>query len=90
MVTQLGYHDAYASGVIHAIAGGFALGVHRFRWAPGSASSPPDGTPRNINPHNKWLVTIGLFLIYTGFWGFYVACNVPLIDYGTLGGAEGK
>ncbi|VAV95901.1 Ammonium transporter [hydrothermal vent metagenome] len=27
MVTQLGYHDAYASGVIHAIAGGFALGV---------------------------------------------------------------
>jgi Amt family ammonium transporter len=23
----LGYHDAYASGVIHAVAGGFALGV---------------------------------------------------------------
>ena len=27
MVQVLGYHDAYASGVIHAIAGGFALGV---------------------------------------------------------------
>ena len=27
MVQKLGYHDAYASGVIHAIAGGFALGV---------------------------------------------------------------
>ena len=27
MVKILGYHDAYASGVIHAIAGGFALGV---------------------------------------------------------------
>ena len=27
MVRILGYHDAYASGVIHAIAGGFALGV---------------------------------------------------------------
>ena len=40
----------------------------------------PDGTPRNINPRNPWLVTIGLFLIYTGFWGFYVACNVPMID----------
>ncbi len=48
-----------------------------------------DGTPRNINPHNKWLVTIGLFLIYTGFWGFYVACNVPIIDHGIIGGAEG-
>ena len=40
----------------------------------------PDGTPRNINPRNPWLVTIGLFLIYTGFWGFYVACNVPMWD----------
>ena len=27
MVKLLGYHDAYASGVIHAIAGGFALGI---------------------------------------------------------------
>ena len=40
----------------------------------------PDGTPRNIHPRNPWLVTIGLFLIYTGFWGFYVACNVPMWD----------
>lgn len=88
MVTQLGYHDAYASGVIHAIAGGFALGVVVV-LGPRIGKFAPDGTPRNINPHNKWLVTIGLFLIYTGFWGFYVACNVPIIDYGTLGGAEG-
>ena len=27
-------------------------------------------------PHNPWLVCVGLFIIYTGFWGFYVACNV--------------
>ena len=27
MLKILGYHDAYASGVIHAVAGGFALGV---------------------------------------------------------------
>ena len=89
MVTQLGYHDAYASGVIHAIAGGFALGVIVV-LGPRIGKFAPDGTPRNINPHNKWLVTIGLFLIYCGFWGFYVACNVPIIDYGTIGGAEGK
>ena len=31
------------------------------------------------HPHNPWLLTIGLFLIYTGFWGFYAACNVPII-----------
>jgi len=88
MVTQLGYHDAYASGVIHAIAGGAALGVI-IPLGARLGKFAPDGTPRNINPHNKWLVTIGLFLIYTGFWGFYVACNVPIIDFGSLGGAEG-
>lgn len=87
MVKLLGYHDAYASGVIHAIAGGFALGVliplgsriGRFR---------KDGTARNINPRNPWLVAIGLFLIYTGFWGFYVACNVPIIDINAEMGQE--
>ncbi|MEE8366121.1 MAG: ammonium transporter [Gammaproteobacteria bacterium] len=79
MVQVLGYHDAYASGVIHAIAGGFALGILIPLGARiGKFSS--DGTPRNISPRNPWLVTIGLFLIYTGFWGFYVACNIPMWD----------
>jgi ammonia channel protein AmtB len=79
MVQLLGYHDAYASGVIHAIAGGFALGI-LVVLGPRIGKFAADGTPRNINPRNPWLVTIGLFLIYTGFWGFYVACNVPIWD----------
>ena len=79
MVQILGYHDAYASGVIHAIAGGFALGV-LVVLGPRIGKFAADGTPRKINPHNPWLVSIGLFMIYTGFWGFYVACNIPIID----------
>lgn len=79
MVRLLGYHDAYASGVIHAIAGGFALGV-LVVLGPRIGKFASDGTPREIHPRNPWLVTIGLFLIYTGFWGFYVACNVPMWD----------
>jgi len=79
MVQILGYHDAYASGVIHGIAGGFALGI-LVVLGPRIGKFAPDGTPRNLNPRNPWLVTIGLFLIYTGFWGFYVACNVPMWD----------
>jgi len=82
MVKKLGYHDAYASGVIHAIAGGFALGILCV-LGPRIGKFAPDGTPRNINPRNPWLVTIGLFLIYTGFWGFYVACNVPMLEVQT-------
>ena len=85
MVKLLGYHDAYASGVIHAIAGGFALGV-LVVLGPRLGKFAPDGTPRDILPHNPWMVCIGLFLIYTGFWGFYVACNVPLISPSGIGG----
>jgi ammonium transporter, Amt family len=42
-----------------------------------------DGTPRVIRPHNIWMTVFGLFLIYTGFWGFYVACNIPMLNVGT-------
>ena len=77
MVQLLGYHDAYASGVVHAIAGGTALAV-LINLGPRIGKFRPDGTPRNIPPQNPWLVCIGLFLIYTGFWGFYAACNIPI------------
>jgi Amt family ammonium transporter len=79
MVQLLGYHDAYASGVVHAIAGGTCLGV-LINLGPRIGKFRPDGTPRNIPPQNPWLVCIGLFLIYTGFWGFYAACNIPIFD----------
>jgi ammonia channel protein AmtB len=85
MVQILGYHDAYASGVIHAIAGGCALGI-LVVLGPRLGKFRDDGTPRDILPHNPWLVCIGLFLIYTGFWGFYVACNVPIATTGYIDG----
>jgi ammonia channel protein AmtB len=79
MVKLLGYHDAYASGVVHAIAGGTCLAV-LINLGPRIGKFKADGTPRNIPPQNPWLVCIGLFLIYTGFWGFYAACNIPIFD----------
>ena len=88
MVKVLGYHDAYASGVIHACAGGFALGVLTV-LGPRLGKFASDGTPRNIGPRNPWLVTVGIFLIYTGFGGFYAACNIPILDVGPEYGLEG-
>ena len=88
MVKVLGYHDAYASGVIHACAGGFALGVLTV-LGPRLGKFASDGTPRNIGPRNPWLVTVGIFLIYTGFWGFYAACNIPILDVGPEYGLDG-
>jgi Amt family ammonium transporter len=85
MVKLLGYHDAYASGVIHAIAGGFALGV-LLVLGPRLGKFGKDGSIRNILPHNPWMVCVGIFIIYAGFWGFYVACNIPLISPEGIGG----
>jgi ammonium transporter, Amt family len=85
MVKLLGYHDAYASGVVHAIAGGAALAT-LIVLGPRIGKFRADGTARDIPPHNPWLVTIGLFLIYTGFWGFYAACNIPVISPATIAG----
>jgi Amt family ammonium transporter len=79
MVKELGYHDAYASGVIHAISGGFVLGI-LIVLGPRIGRFRSDGTPRNFNPRSPWLTTVGLFLIDAGFWGFYAACNVPIFD----------
>ena len=85
MVRELGYHDAYASGVIRAIAGGYALGV-LVVLGPRIGKFAKDGTPRDIPPHNPWLLSVGIFMIYTGFWGFYAACNVPVISPEGIGG----
>lgn len=84
MVQIMGYHDAYASGVIHAIAGGFALAII-IVLGPRIGKFGPNGEARAIRPHNVWMTVVGLFLIYTGFWGFYVACNIPVIDIGAEG-----
>ena len=48
-----------------------------------------DGTARDIPPHDPWKQVIGLFLIFTGFWGFYAACNVPIIDMHAEVGVDG-
>ncbi len=88
MVQLLGYHDAYASGVIHAIAGGYALGI-LVVLGPRLGKFAADGTPRDIPPHNPWMVVLGLFMIYTGFWGFYAACNVPIINAAGIEGLMG-
>ncbi len=86
MVKMLGYHDAYASGVIHAVAGGAALGV-LIPLGPRLGRFTKDGRALTIPPQNPWLVAAGLFLLFTGFWGFYAACNVPIINEADIGGA---
>lgn len=70
-----GFHDAIAGGVVHGVAGAFTLGV-LFNLGPRIGKFAPDGTPRYLPPHNLWMTVLGLFFIFTGFFGFYAACLV--------------
>ena len=73
MVTKLGYHDVGASGVVHMIAGFFALGV-LINLGPRLGKYNKDGSANRIQGHSLPMTMAGLMLIVTGFFGFFAAC----------------
>jgi Amt family ammonium transporter len=75
MVTGLGYHDFGAAGVVHMIAGFFALGV-LINLGPRIVKFNADGSANHISGHNLPFTATGLMLIIVGFWGFLMACAI--------------
>ena len=75
MTMRFGFHDSIASGVVHGVAGAFALGVV-FNLGPRIGKYTRDGLARTFRPQNLHLTLMGLMLIFTGFYGFYAACLV--------------
>ncbi|HEU4451195.1 MAG TPA: hypothetical protein VFR63_14610 [Gaiellaceae bacterium] len=73
LTTKYGYHDSIASGVVHGIAGAFALGV-LFNLGPRIGKYDRAGLARTFRPHNTHMTLMGLMMIFTGFYGFYAAC----------------
>jgi ammonia channel protein AmtB len=86
MTQYLGFHDQYCSAVLHAPAGFAALGV-LMALGPRIGKFAPNGEPREIPQHNPWMVTLGIFMIYIGFFGFYAACHVPIVNVAAEGQA---
>ena len=70
---HFGYHDFAASGVVHGVAGIFALGV-LFNLGPRIGRYDSDGGVRAFKPHNLHLTLMGLMIIFTAFYAFYAAC----------------
>ncbi|EAP78255.1 ammonium transporter [Roseovarius nubinhibens] len=75
LVTKLGYHDFGASGVVHMIAGFFALGV-LINLGPRIGKFNADGSANQIAGHSMPMTLIGLMLIIAGFWGFLMGCVI--------------
>ena len=75
LVTKFGVHDFGAAGLVHAVAGFFALGV-LINLGPRIGKFNKDGSANRIAGHNMPLTVIGLMLIIAGFWGFLMACVI--------------
>lgn len=75
LVTQWGVHDFGAAGLVHAVAGFFALGV-LINLGPRLGKFNPDGSANHIGAHNLPFTVTGLMLIIVGFWGFLMACVI--------------
>ncbi len=75
LVQQWGYHDFGAAGLVHAVAGFFALGV-LINLGPRIGKFNADGSANHIAPHNLPFLLVGLMLIIVGFWGFLMACII--------------
>lgn len=74
MLTEMGYHDVGASGVVHAIAGFFTLGV-LINLGP-RVGKYINGVPQKIKAHNLPMTLIGLMMIIFGFFGFLGGCII--------------
>lgn len=73
LVTKFGYHDFGAAGVVHMVAGFFALGV-LINLGPRIGKFGSDGSTNTLAGHNMPLTLVGLMTIIVGFWGFLMAC----------------
>jgi ammonia channel protein AmtB len=74
LTTELGFHDVGAAGVVHVVAGFFALGV-LINLGP-RIGKFVDGKAMTIRGHNLPMTALGLFLIFVGFFGFLMGCAI--------------
>lgn len=75
MVVKWGYRDVAASGVVHTIAGFFALGI-LIPLGPRIGKYNADGSANDLRGHNMPLTVTGLMMIIIGFFGFLGACLI--------------
>lgn len=75
LTAKFGYHDVGAAGVVHMIAGFFALGV-LINLGPRVGKFNADGSANDLHAHNVPFTITGLMLIIVGFFGFLGGCII--------------
>ena len=75
LTVKWGYHDVGAAGVVHMIAGFFALAVV-INLGARIGRFNPDGSANAIVGHSMPMSVVGLMLIIVGFFGFLGGCII--------------
>ncbi len=68
-IEALGFHDFAGSTVVHSVGGWVAL-AGALVLGPRIGKYGPDGKPRPIPGHNLVVGTLGVFLLWIGWFGF--------------------
>lgn len=68
-LAKLGFHDFAGSTVVHSVGGWLAL-AGAIMLGPRLGKYGPDGKPRAILGHNMPLATLGVFILWFGWFGF--------------------
>lgn len=68
-LAELGFWDFAGSTVVHSLGGWLAL-TGAIVLGPRAGKYAEDGTPRAIPGHNLPLVTLGVFILWLGWFGF--------------------
>ncbi len=78
-LSRLNFHDFAGSTVVHAVGGITAL-VIAWLLGPRIGRFNPDGSSRVIGGHNLPLVTIGVFILWFGWYGFNAGSTLGMSE----------
>lgn len=76
-LAQKGFHDFAGSIVVHAV-GGFAGLAGAILLGPRIGKFDPDGKPQPMPGHNLTIATLGVFILWLGWYGFNPGSQLAL------------
>jgi ammonium transporter, Amt family len=82
-LADMGFWDFAGSTVVHSVGGWLAL-VGAFVLGPRKGKFDLDGNPRAIPGHNLVLVSLGVFILWLGWFGFNPGSTMGTSDTGLI------